>query len=256
MIVILQGKLRTATKDLFRTNSIRGIAVAVLSGAAVFAAPVRADDDAHPFKLTLGDYLYPEYQGRDVNLRWQHENSHAWVGHYQDDLFGSQSRAGVDTSVDLNALISIQPSLQVATGGFWGGSLNTQIGHVWYALAGIGRTNLKPYVNLNFDPNDAVTLGGGHLFDGEQNWSLFMVRDDRLRTGQTVVHLSGRIPVGPDRLTIDLARKSGNGDTGYIRAWSATVGWDFPRWFLRLARDNRQNFAADDVWRFSGGIRF
>lgn len=229
----------------------------ILGGAVVFsAAPVWAGDDAHPFKLTLGDYQYPADQGRDVNLRWQNEDSHAWIGYYEDDASGRQSRAGVDTSVDLSALISVQPSLQAATGGFWGGSLNTQIGHAWYALAGLGRTNLKPYVNLNFDPNDAVTVGGGHLFESGQNWSLFMVRDDRLQTGQTDVHLSGRIPVSPNRLTIDLMRKSGDGDTGYIRAWGATVGWDFPRWFLRVARDNNQNFSADDVWRFSGGIRF
>ncbi len=26
----------------------------------------------------------------------------------------------------------------------------------WFAAAGLGRTNLRPYVNLNFDPNDSI----------------------------------------------------------------------------------------------------
>jgi hypothetical protein len=236
---------------------VQRIAIAVLMWVIWFgAAPALASDDTHPFKLTVGDYEYPEDRGRDINLRWQHDESHVWIGHYQDDRFGVQNRVGADTSTDLNDLISIQPSIQAATGDFVGGSVNTQVGHTWYGLAGIGRTNLKPYFNLNFDPNDAITLGGGHLFEDGQNWSLFMVRDDRLNTGQTDVHLSGRIPVSQDRLTVDLMRKSGNGDTGYIRTWGASVGWDFPRWFLRLARDNKQNFSADDAWRFSGGVRF
>jgi len=224
--------------------------------AWIVTAPVQASDDARPFKLTLGYYQYQDDQGQDVNVRWQRGGSHVWVGHYQDHSFGEQSRAGADTSIDVNNLVSVQPSLQVATSGFVGGSLNVQIGHAWYGLTGIGRTNLKPYFNLNFDPNDAVTLGGGHVFDNGQNWSLFVVRDNRLRTGQTDWHLTARIPVGDDRLSLDLMRKSGEGDTGYVRNWALSATWDFPRWFIRLARDPKQGFSAQDAWRLSGGIRF
>jgi hypothetical protein len=164
-------------------------------------------DTPHPdsldFKLTAGFYQFGDDHGKDLNLRWQHDDTHVWIGHYEDHSMGAQDRIGADSSLDLNELVSIQPSLQAATGGFVGGSLNTQIGHSWYGLAGWGRTNLKPYVNLNFDPNDAVTLGGGHLFDNGQNWMLFVVKDDRLHTGQTDWHLTARIPVADERLSLD-----------------------------------------------------
>jgi hypothetical protein len=222
---------------------------------------VHAEDaaqDAHPFKLTLGRYQYSGDQGTDVNLRWQHGDSHVWVGHYQDSGFGAQDRIGADGSFDLSEWLSVQPSLQAATRGFVGGSLDAQVGHAWYGLLGWGRTNLKPYFNLNFDPNDALTLGAGHLFDNGQNWSLFVVRDDRLHTGQTDWHLTARIPVDDgDRLSLDVMRKSGDSDAGHIReAWAVSATWDFPRWFMRLAHDPKQNFSAQDAWRVSGGVRF
>ncbi|TAK88721.1 MAG: hypothetical protein EPO09_17810 [Aquabacterium sp.] len=212
--------------------------------------------DQHPFKLTVGYYQYADDQGKDVNLRWQHEGSHVWLGHYEDHGFGAQDRMGADTSIDVSEMISLQPSIQAATGGFVGGSLNAQVGHDWYGLMGFGRTNLKPYFNLNFDPNDAITLGAGRQFANGQNWSVFVVHDDRLHTGQTDWHLTARIPVEEDRLSLDLMRKSGDSDVGYIRAWSLSATWDFPRWFLRLARDPKQSFSAEDAWRLSAGVRF
>lgn len=209
-----------------------------------------------PFKLTLGYYHYPDDTGKDVNLRWQHGDTHAWLGHYEDATFGAQARAGVDTAWQLNDLVSLQPSVQVATGGFVGGSLNAQVGREAYAIAGWGRTNLKPYANLNFDPNDAYTLGAGRALDNGQVWTFFMVRDDRTHTGQTHWHLTARLPVGRDRLSVDLLRKIGQGDDGQVRAWGLTVGWDFPTWFIRVARDPKQNFSAVDAWRLSTGVRF
>lgn len=211
---------------------------------------------AHPFKLTVGYYQYQDDEGKDINLRWQHGDSHVWLGHYEEHAFGGQDRIGADTSYEVTDGLSLQPSVQAATGGFVGGSLNAQVGHAWYGLLGFGRTNLKPYFNLNFDPNDAITLGGGHQFDNGQNWSLFVIHDDRLHTGQTDWHLTARIPVDADRLSLDLMRKSGDSDVGYIKAWALSVTWDFPSWFVRLARDPKQNFSANDAWRVSGGVRF
>ena len=110
-------------------------------------------------------------------------------------MFGSQGRAGVDTSVDLGHSVQLQPSLQVATEGFLGGSLNVQAGESWFALAGIGRTNLKPYFNLNFDPNDALTFAAGHHTADGSVYTLFVVADDRLHTHQRDWHFNVRIPV-------------------------------------------------------------
>lgn len=212
--------------------------------------------NARPFKLTVGYYQYQDDEGKDINLRWQHGDSHVWLGHYEEHAFGGQDRIGADTSYEVTDGLSLQPSVQAATGGFLGGSLNAQVGHAWYGLLGFGRTNLKPYFNLNFDPNDAITLGGGHQFDNGQNWSLFVIHDDRLHTGQTDWHLTARIPVEADHLSLDLMRKSGDSDVGYIKAWALSVTWDFPSWFVRLARDPKQNFSANDAWRVSGGVRF
>lgn len=228
----------------------------LLAGQLARAQDVAQAPATHPFKLTVGLYDYAGDQGKDVNLRWSHGDTHAWIGHYEDDSFGSQARIGVDTSVDVTELVSLQPSLQAATGGYAGASLNAQVGHVTYGIVGWGRTNLKPYFNLNFDPNDAITLGCGHVFDDGQNWSVFVVRDDRLHTGQTDWHLTGRVPLDSDRLSLDLMRKTGEGDEGPVKAWSWSITWDFPSWFLRLAHDPKQNFSGTDATRLATGWRF
>lgn len=109
-----------------------GALLAGLGQTALAADPGVADQTlapdtglggGRPWKLTLADYQYSDYSGRDFNLRWQRSETHAWLGAYTDRVFGSQGRAGVDTSVDLGHSVQLQPSLQVATEGFLGGSL-------------------------------------------------------------------------------------------------------------------------------------
>jgi hypothetical protein len=219
-------------------------------------APDAGRGGGQPWKLTLGDYEYSGYSGQDLNLRWQHGDTHAWLGAYTDRLFGAQGRAGVDTSVDLGASVQLQPSLQVATRGFVGGSLTLQAGDRWFGLAGIGRTNLAPYFNLNFDPNDALTFGAGHHTADGSVYTVFVVADDRLHTRQRDWHVNMRIPVSDMRATLDILRKSGLSDAGYITAWGFSATWDWPAWFVRVARDPYQNFSAQSAWRFAGGLRF
>jgi hypothetical protein len=229
--------------------------------ATPLAAATLASNDPAPaadrhWKLTLGTYRYSTYSGQDLNLRWQLSDTHAWVGVYSDKAFGTQTRAGADTSISLTRLLQVQPSLQVATMGFLGGSVTIQAGDEWFALAGIGRTNLKPYFNLNFDPNDALTFGAGHHSSDGTIYTLFVVADDRLHTHQRDWHLNARVPVRDMRATLDLMRKSGLSDAGYITAWGFSATWDWPAWFLRIARDPYQNFSAQSAWRFAGGARF
>lgn len=219
-------------------------------------APESGLGAGRPWKLTLGDYQYSGYSGQDLNLRWQRGDTHAWLGAYTDRMFGTQGRAGVDTSVDVGGSVQLQPSLQVATREFVGGSLSVQAGDRWFALAGIGRTNLKPYFNLNFDPNDALTFGAGHHTSDGSIYTLFVVADDRLHTRQRDWHFNVRIPVSGMRATLDILRKSGSSDAGYIAAWGFSATWDWPACFLRLARDPYQNFSAQSAWRFAGGVRF
>jgi hypothetical protein len=226
-----------------------------MAAAPCNAADSAAGTDAH-WKFTVGDYAYARYSGTDANLRWRDDDTDAWLGVYRDGVFGSQARVGADTVINVAKYLQLQPSLQLATHGFAGGSVTAQAGASWYGIAGIGRTDARPYFNLNFDPNDAVTLGAGHQTAGGAGYMLFVVADDRFHTGQRDWHLNARIPFGDSHATLDLLRKSGLSDAGPIAAWGFSANYDWPGWFLRIAYDPYQNFSAQNVWRFAAGIRF
>jgi hypothetical protein len=226
---------------------------ALLCGAQAVADGSGA---ALPWKLTVGEYLYSTYTGTDVNLRWRADDTSAWVGAYSDEVFGTQVRAGTDTSISLEKYVQLQPSLQVATGGFVGGSINLQAGASWYGLVGFGRTNGRPYFNLNFDPNDAVTFGAGHHAANGANYLIFVVAGDRFDTGQRDWHANVQIPFGDSHATLDLLYKRGLSDVGFITGWGFSANWDWPKWFLRVAYDPYQNFSAQNAWRFATGVRF
>jgi hypothetical protein len=223
------------------------------------AHPAHADEgDGMPYKLTMGDYRYSDgNRGQDLNLRWRREDTSAWFGAYHDRSFGTQTRLGWDGSFALGGSATLQPSLQAASRGFVGGSLNFQVGDPWFMLLGWGRTNLKPYFNLNFDPNDAITAGFGWHGEAGRTVSLTVVADDRLHTHQKDWHLYGRWSWSEDvRITVDLMNKTGEGDGGHVNAWGLSAGLDFPRWFLRWARDPKQNFSTQDANRVALGARF
>ena len=128
--------------------------------ASCAAAADPTPPDLH-WKLTFGEYAYSGYAGTDLNLRWRANDTSAWAGLYTDRVFGTQTRAGADTSINVGQYVQLQPSVQAASRGFVGGSFNVQLGGSWYGIAGLGRTDARPYFNLNFDPNDAVTFGVG-----------------------------------------------------------------------------------------------
>jgi hypothetical protein len=225
----------------------------ILTAASCFAAE---SGPQFPWKLTVGEYAYADYTGTDVNLRWRADDTSAWFGVYSDRVFGTQARTGADTSISLGEYVQVQPSVQAATLGFLGGSINLQLGSAWYGLAGFGRTDARPYFNLNFDPNDALTLGAGHHAENGISYSLFLVADDRFHSGQRDWHANVQIPFGDSHATLDLLRKSGLSDVGPIKGWGFSANYDWPRWFLRLAYDPHQNFSAQDAWRLASGVRF
>ena len=224
--------------------------------SAAATAPLPAADTELPWKLTIGEYFYSTYRGNDFNVRWRRSDTSAWLGVYRDPVFGTQIRTGADTSVELSKSVQLQPSIQLASQGLVGGSLNLQVGNAWYAILGIGRTNTKPYFNLNFDPNDAITVGAGHRRDDGTTYNLFLVADDRLHTRQRDWHFNIKLPLGDSHATFDILRKSGLSDAGYITGWGFSANWDRPRWFLRAVYDPYQNFSVQNVWRLASGIRF
>lgn len=73
-----------------------------LGETALAADPGVADQTLAPdtglrggrqWKLTLGDYQYSGYSGQDLNLRWQRNDTHAWLGAYTDRSFGTQAHS-------------------------------------------------------------------------------------------------------------------------------------------------------------------
>ncbi len=211
------------------------------------------------FKLTPSYYQTSQQTGAtDVNLRANKDQHALWVGQYEQPQTFHQTRIGYEYVHDTD-WGQIVPSLQGASGGFLGGSLNTQWGQSTYLIAGLGRTNLRPYYNLNFDPNDAITLGMGAWVTDAQQWALWQTQDDRLHTGQQVRHLLWRyhMPNG-ERLTLDAASKKGRSDptSAVVKGNSLSATWDWARYFVRLARDQKVNFSDNDQTRLSVGWHY
>ena len=218
---------------------------------------------AQDWKYTFSRYHDSvDGQAYDLNLRGTLKRTTFWVGTYGDSLGLRQSRAGLDHALEFS-FGRLVPSGQIASGGFagwfltWDGRSGSTSG--FSPLLGLGRTNTRPYVNLNFDPNDSVLLGGSYLSPG---WGLFTgyrIRDNRLGTGQTVDHLIWRRSFdGGYRLTLDLFARSGAvmmGEPSFRgRGFSLTA--DIRDWFVRVSLDPHANYTAATVNRLSVGGRF
>ncbi|MEY4295202.1 MAG: hypothetical protein RLY82_890 [Pseudomonadota bacterium] len=225
--------------------------------------------EAPSFKLTVGSYNatggdVPDARGTDLNLRSTSNYGNTWVGWYKQDGI-KQWRTGWDNSFSVG-LIKLQPSLQAASGGFWGGSFGVETGEEihknWYVGAGIGRTNLRPYVNLNFDPNDALMASGGYRFSSRESLGLQWVRDNRLNIDQRNVHLVYRKALSEhERLTLDAFSKTGSvglasGNTEKINKFGLSVGYDWREYFVKVSYDPRVNFTTQNMLRLSVGTRF
>ena len=214
------------------------------------------------FKLTIGLYPatggdLPNNQGLDLNLRHSSAMGNVWLGLYRAPALAlTQTRAGWDSSFSWGPL-RVMPSLQTASGGFWGGSLGVETGERWYVGAGLGRTNLRSYVNLNFDPNDAWMLSGGYRWGAERSLGLQVVRDNRQNPDQQHVHLVYRAALAQGRrMTLDLLYKSGPVEATTIHRAGLAATLDWPHHFVRLAYDPMVNFTPQTMWRLSTGTRF
>ncbi len=124
---------------------------------------------------------------------------------------------------------------------------------------GVGRTNLNPYYNLGFDPNDSVVLGAGVRVRKSGVLSLFTVADHRLGTGQKVTHLVWRDRfTKEERITIDLVHMTGSLEAGLpgTPGKGLTVTYDHGNLFVQVGREQNVNFTASDQTRFGAGFRF
>jgi hypothetical protein len=214
------------------------------------------DADAPAFKLTPAWYANSDGNDAwDLNLRADIGVHKVWIGQYADQQDFRQTRVGYEADPDLG-WIALQLSAQAATRGL---SAQANIGGDTYAIVGIGRTNLRPYYNLNFDPNDALTLGIGSktwLPNGEI--ALFQVRDDRLHTQQQVTHALLKYHVDDSsRVTVDASYKHGRADDDvFVHGFAVALEYDYRRWFCKLARERAVNFTHVDQTRVALGLRF
>ena len=226
-----------------------------------------ADDTAETLEIAPAKISYkltPSYyqasdgnDAIDINIRANTDKYTVWLGEYRDDNGYHQSRAGYEYKLDLGFTRSVL-SAQVASGGFLGGSITSEIGGETFGILGFGRTNLHDYYNLNFDPNDAITLGIGTRAFNNTELSLFQVRDDRLGTGQHITHLLWRYKTAESqRLSVDASYKNGlNADNISVYGYGLSAEYDYCQYFLRIARDQHANFSDSNITRFSLGIRF
>ncbi|HEX2827062.1 MAG TPA: hypothetical protein VHP37_11995 [Burkholderiales bacterium] len=219
-----------------------------------------ADETAIAYKLTPSFYhTSSQPDAYDVNLRGNLSTHTAWIGYYQQAGEFRQLRLGYEDTIAL-PFGHLTPSLQYATRGFLGGSVNAEIGERWFGLLGFGRTNLKDYFNLNFDPNDAILFGFGTRAIPRTVLSAYEIKDDRLHTGQRIAHVVARIkPDERTRLTIDVFHKNGRAsaeDEIRVRGTGVSVTLDYDRYFVRVASDPHVNFTADHMVRVSLGLHF
>ena len=215
------------------------------------------------WKATWGHYRNAEHGvATDLNVRGNTQNTTYWLGLYSGADGFSQSRLGIErsTTVRYGRVIS---SLQMASGGFVGGSV-TWMGPRGEAegfapLLGWGRTNVKPYFNLNFDPNDSVLWGGAYTHRTLGDLTLFQLFDDRLGTGQRVTHLVWRRPfVNEVRLTADVFSRKGASEAGQpvVSGNGLSVAADIQDFFVKMAHDQKANFSHVKETRVSIGVRF
>ena len=252
------------------------IAAAMLALVSATASAIEDRADVEPnepaapdrgivWKLTPGAYREPAGRSAiDLNQRGNTENYTFWIGQYQRGSEFQQTRAGYERQFNL-PFGRIIASGQAASHGFWGGSVTLEASAAaigpFVGMLGWGRTNLKPYYNLNFDPNDSVLIGAGWRPDERTALTVFQIRDDRLETGQRVTHLVLRQKTGArTRWTLDLFARAGRSEPGpeaeMMRATGITLTYDHEPWFVRLAWDPKSNYTDSDMTRLAIGVRF
>ncbi|GAB2879820.1 hypothetical protein GCM10027277_56270 [Pseudoduganella ginsengisoli] len=229
--------------------------------AMLLPGAVMAQDDTGgkiDYKLTAAYYAAQDKNdGKDVNLRASLASGNLWIGHYRDKEGFHQTRIGGDTRAEYE-MARIGLSLEAASGGYKGVYLGAELGGDTFAIAGLSRSNLRPFYNLSFDPSDTLTLGVGTRAIKNSDVQLFTVWDNRLHTGQRVTHLNWRLKVAEgERLTVNYSYKTGMIDTGRdIHGMGLTVGYDYNNYFFRAGVDQYANFTASRINRFAAGFRF
>jgi hypothetical protein len=209
-------------------------------------------------KLTVAYYDFSsDTIGSDVNLRHTFKSSTVWVGAYHESDRFDQMRIGYEYDYHGDWL-TLVPSVLAATHGFIGATIYAEAGRGFFGIGGAGVTNLQPYWNLGFDPNDYVQFGAGYRDHAGNTLSVSAIRDVRLGTSQTNTHFLFRRYLPDDwRLSLDVVNEHGVGEAGvFMKSWSVSVDVDWRQWFVRVAEDPHVNYTLDRQFRIATGVRF
>src|SRR5262245_5517297 len=211
---------RTITQmTFFPPTSVPVCFIAACAIGFLVSAPASAQtEENYRGKMTFGVYAAGSQPTVDVNARYSAGDWTGWLGWYgPHSEIGSQARAGLEYDMRRRRMLII-PSVQVASASFVGSSLYSEIGGTVYAIAGVSRTNLEPYVNLNFDPNESWQIGAGAFPAGHQRGRVHGVGQPSAY--QAAEHARHRPPLHC-RHTPDHARclvQVGTGRLGRLRA--------------------------------------
>lgn len=116
--------------------------------------------------------------------------------------------------------VRIGPALQSQAAGVSGAGLSFEAGRNWFAQVGLGRSLQPRLVLSNFSPYEVLSIAGGYRWIDGQSLSL------QVTGGQ-----------GAERLGL-------------------SVGYDWPRYFVRMTYDSKLRLTSQDNLRFSAGLRF
>jgi hypothetical protein len=215
------------------------------------------------YKLSAGLYSFSNTgsssnQAEDINLRMSSDAiGNAWIAGYRSPWQStSQVRAGWDKTYHLSDW-RLTPSLQGATGGFVGGSLNIETGQDFFVGAGLGRTNLKNYYNLTVDPNDSWSVSAGYRWSENNYLALQIIRDNRDNPDQQNTHLLYKHLVQEkNKLTYDILYKQGTVENRYIREYGVSIAYDWDTYQLKCAYDPKTNFTPQNLVRITFAKHF
>jgi hypothetical protein len=218
--------------------------------------PIERSDDLKS-KLTLGIYFTPGARVYDLNLRHQFGQLTAWVAGFYDPKTNKLARAGAQYDYK-KRWFHFVPTLEASTTKALAGSLYSELGGDTYAIAGISRTNLKPFFDLFWDPSESLQLGVGHKLSSYDRIQAYTIFDIRLHTGQQNTHVVWRHKLNRNNgITFDGLFKSGRTDDGsYIHDVGAGVYYDRPTWFWKLYYDPHVNFTNRTMVRTGIGYKF
>ncbi len=214
--------------------------------------------DEFKSKLTLGIYFTSGARAYDLNLRHQFGPLTAWIAGFYDPQSNKLIRVGAQYDYK-KGWLHLVPSLEVSTTRAMAGSLSSELGSgKTVVLAGVSRTNLRPFFDLFWDPGDSVQLGIAHRLSSYDRISGFTIFDVRLHTKQQNTHVLWRHKLNRNNgITVDGLFKSGRTESGeFIHNVGIGVYYDRPKWFWKLYYDPHVNFTDRTMVRTGIGLKF